>query len=197
MRVQALPLSIALGLLLVAVLAVGVITTQNVLKAGDLSLTCAGGEGVAGSVDTTDARIAGYSGEQLTNAAHIIDAGIAMGLPRDAQEIAVMTAMGESALQILDYGDTAGPDSRGLFQQRGSGAWGSYEDRMDPVISATNFYRALTNNVPEWPSLAPSDAAHRVQRNADPRHYERWESAADEVVLTLTAQAQTCTSTEG
>ena len=190
---RAVPLSVALGLVLLAALAVGVATTQRALTPGDISLTCASGSGVAGSVDTSSGRIAGYSGDQLANAARIIDAGIALGLPRDAQTIAVMTAMGESGLRVLDYGDTVGPDSRGLFQQRGNGAWGSYEDRMDPTTSATNFYRALTS-VQDWAALSPSDAAHRVQRNADPQHYERWHTAASEVVLSLTLQAQNCTA---
>ena len=38
------------------------------------------------------------------------------------QAIGVMTAMGEYSLQVLEYGDAAGPDSRGLFQQRANGA---------------------------------------------------------------------------
>ena len=66
-----------------------------------------------------------------------------LGMSKRDQQIAVMTAMGESSLQVLDYGDNAGPDSRGLFQQRANGAWGSYADRMDPATSATNFGKAL------------------------------------------------------
>lgn len=81
--------------------------------------------------------IAGYEHEQLVNAAHIMQAGEALGLSARDQTIGVMTAMGESSLRVLDHGDAAGPDSRGLFQQRDNGAWGSYEDRMDPFISAT------------------------------------------------------------
>ena len=50
----------------------------------------------------------------------------------------MMTAIGESNLVNVNYGDLAGPDSRGLFQQRANGAWGSYADRMNPRIAATN-----------------------------------------------------------
>ena len=117
--------------------------------------------------------IEGYSGVQLTNAAYIMNAASALGMGRDAQIIGVMTAMGESSLQVLDNGDTAGPDSRGLFQQRDNGAWGSYTDRMDPTISATNFFKAL-QQVSNWASLPPTIAAHKVQGNADPYHYERY-----------------------
>jgi hypothetical protein len=95
-----------------------------------------------------------------------------------------MTAMGESSLRVLDRGDAVGPDSRGLFQQRDNGAWGSYADRMDPATSATNFFRAL-QGVPDWRSLPPTIAAHRTQRNADPYHYERWWDDAVEVVSAL------------
>lgn len=128
--------------------------------------------------------VAGWGPEQLANAAAIVNAGADLGLDTCAQVIGVMTAMGESSLRVLDRGDAAGPDSRGLFQQRDNGAWGSYADRMDPTTSATNFFRAL-QEVPGWRSLEPTIAAHRTQRNADPYHYERWWDDAVEVVSAL------------
>lgn len=121
--------------------------------------------------------VAGYSGEQLQNAAQIMLAAKDMGLSLRAQQIGVMTAIGESSLVVLDNGDAVGPDSRGLFQQRDNGAWGSYADRMDPYISATNFYKALVQ-VPGWETMAPTLAAHATQHNADPYHYEKsWDDA--------------------
>lgn len=131
-----------------------------------------------------DGPIAGYSGEQLVNAAYIMQAGQALGLSARDQTIGVMTAMGESSLHVLDYGDGVGPDSRGLFQQRDNGAWGSYQDRMDPFISATNFFRVLAT-IENRDTLAPTIAAHRVQRNADPFHYSRHWLAAVQVVEAL------------
>ncbi|MGY1732382.1 hypothetical protein ACI798_12765 [Geodermatophilus sp. SYSU D01045] len=131
-----------------------------------------------------DGPVAGYGAEQLANAAAIVNAAEALGLDTCAQVIGVMTAMGESSLLVLDRGDAAGPDSRGLFQQRDNGAWGSYEDRMDPATSATNFFLAL-QEVPDWQSLPPTIAAHRTQRNADPFHYQRWWDDAVEVVGAL------------
>lgn len=117
------------------------------------------------------------SREQLANASAIIEAGQALGLGARDQTIGIMTALGESGLRVLDHGDAAGPDSRGLFQQRANGAWGSLADRMDPRTSATNFFRALAQ-VPGRDVLAPTAVAHRVQRNADPFHYEPyWEQA--------------------
>lgn len=128
--------------------------------------------------------VAGYQGQQLANAALIIDAGRTLGASARAQTIAVMTAMGESGLSVLGHGDAAGPDSRGLFQQRGNGAWGSSADRMDPTASATGFYRAL-QKVPGWDQLEPTIAAHRVQRNADPYHYQPYWGPAVQVVAAL------------
>lgn len=128
--------------------------------------------------------VAGYSGVQLVNAAAVMNAAAALGLDARAQTIGVMTAMGESSLRVLDYGDLAGPDSRGLFQQRGDGAWGSYVDRMDPIISSRNFFWALMR-VEGWETLEPTIAAHRVQRNADPWHYAPYWDDAVQVVETL------------
>lgn len=125
--------------------------------------------------------IAGYDHEQLVNAAYVLQAGRDLGLGARDQTIGVMTAMGESSLRVIDYGDTAGPDSRGLFQQRDNGAWGSYSDRMDPYISATNFFKAMMR-IDGREALEPTIVAHRTQRNADPYHYTRYWDAAVAVV---------------
>lgn len=108
--------------------------------------------------------------ELLQNAACVVAAASEQGLGPDAQLIGITTALGESGLTVLDYGDDAGPDSRGLFQQRDNGAWGSLAERMDPFRSAENFFIAL-EDVDGWQSMTPSEAAHEVQRNADPDHY--------------------------
>ncbi|MDN5780326.1 MAG: hypothetical protein L0H96_25985, partial [Humibacillus sp.] len=65
-----------------------------------------------------------YSGVQLVNAGHVIKAGQSLGLDAWTITTGVMTVMGESGLRVLDRGDAAGPDSRGLWQQRAGGAWG-------------------------------------------------------------------------
>ncbi len=107
------------------------------------------------------------------NAALIMKAGRAVNAPRRAQMIAVMTALGESGLRVLNRGDTAGPDSRGLFQQRANGSWGTTADRMNPEVSATNFYKRLLD-VPEWSTMPPSRAAHLVQFNSDENYYAKY-----------------------
>lgn len=131
-----------------------------------------------------DTKIDGYSQEQLKSAAAILGAGKTLNLPVKGQMISVMVALGESGLRVLDRGDVAGPDSRGLFQQRGNGAWGSYSDRMDPTISATNFIKAL-QKVDGWELLEPTIAGNKVQRNADPYHYQRYWPEAVKLVQAL------------
>jgi len=130
------------------------------------------------------ASIGAYKGEQITNAAQVVLAARDLGIDVRGQTVGVMTAIGESTLINVDYGDAAGPDSRGLFQQRSNGAWGSYEDRMNPRIAATNFFRALLQ-VPGWEQMAPTLAAHATQRNADPYHYERFWADAVQIVSVL------------
>ena len=80
---------------------------------------------------TSSVSVPGYDDEQIANAAAIVRAGADLGMSRRDQTIGVMVAIGESTLYALDYGDEAGADSRGLFQQRDNGAWGTYADRME------------------------------------------------------------------
>ncbi|MBO0871964.1 MAG: C40 family peptidase [Pseudonocardia sp.] len=124
--------------------------------------------------------VAGYRGVQLTNAKAIVTAAEQLHLPDRAAVIGVATAMGESGLRVLNHGDTAGPDSRGLFQQRTG--WGSLAARMDPVTSAKLFFLAMIHDVPNWATLPLTVVAHRVQRNAYPDAYAQFEHAAEQVV---------------
>jgi len=138
--------------------------------------------------------VAGYSGEQLTNAAMVMNAAVPLGLDRQAQVIGVMTSMGESSLRNVGYGDdingVTNPDgtptcSLGLFQQQWClGSWGTRDQVMDPTYAATQFFTRLAA-IPEWQTHEPTLAAHKVQRNADPFHYERFFDAADQVVTAL------------
>jgi hypothetical protein len=178
----------ALALLLTPVaVAGGLITAVLLLSDTENGIQAAACDGVPGSLTVAGVpvgAVAGYTGEQLANAATIVRTGQALGVDARGQAIGVMTAMGESSLVAVDHGDAAGPDSRGLFQQRANGAWGSYADRMDPATSATSFFRALLE-VPGWETLPPTIAAHRTQHNADPYHYARWWDPALEVIAAL------------
>ncbi|TFD66286.1 hypothetical protein E3T50_08610 [Cryobacterium gelidum] len=98
----------------------------------------------------------------------------------------MMTAIGESSLVNLDHGNTAGPDSRGLFQQRAT--WGSLAERMDPATAARLFFQRLVA-LSGWETMTPSAAASAVQINADPEHYAPFFAPATDVVTALTASA--------
>src|SRR5699024_2126918 len=180
-----------LGFIVVAlaVLTLGVVVGFILLVGGTQHPPqCAPGDSLYVAPGDLPEEVAGFSGEQLANAATIMRVGADLGVDGWGQTIGVMTAMGETDLRVLDHGDRAGPDSRGLFQQRES--WGSYEDRMDPARSATMFFQALTK-VDGWRDLTPTMAAHRVQRNADPHHYQKYWASAAEVVHGLSVQSTT------
>lgn len=172
-----------LGVIAVPALIFGTVFSVLLVGGTEAEADCAPVGGTAVTIDPAevpDTAIAGYTRDQLVNAAHIIEAGQALGLGVRDLTIGVMTAMGESSLIVVDHGDAIGPDSRGLFQQRATG-WGSYEDRMDPRTSATNFFKAMMN-VEGREYLEPTIVAHRTQRNADPWHYEEYWPAAVQVV---------------
>ncbi|MBD3941047.1 peptidase M23 [Microbacterium sp. NEAU-LLC] len=149
--------------------------------------------------------VAGYRVEQLANACTIVVAGRDLGLDARDQTIAVMTAMGESSLRNLDYGDwetngVRNPDgsrttSMGLFQQQDS--WGSREARLDPYTAAVLFYRAMTDRVPDRASLEPTLVAHRTQVNDDADHYARYWDRAVRVVAAVTGSPQPGDSIDG
>lgn len=141
-------------------------------------------------VDAT--RIAGYDLDQIGNAAIIADVAQAMSLGEHGALLGVMCAMGESSLRNITYGDweTSGvrnPDgtpttSIGLFQQQAW--WGTVGERMDPLYASWRFLDALSK-VRGWRDLAPTVAIHRVQVNADPDHYAKYEAPARAVLTAI------------
>lgn len=135
--------------------------------------------------------------EQIANA-KIIDATAAkLGLPGTASRIAIIAAIGESSLINLDHGDNAiNPDgsvadSLGLFQQQPSQGWGTAAQVRDPEYATTSFLTGSGHDnkgglvaVAGWEKSDPTVAIHAVQRNADPNHYARYYSQADEIIAT-------------
>jgi hypothetical protein len=119
-------------------------------------------------------------------------AGVAarMGLPGRALDIAYATALQESKLTNLTYGDL---DSVGIFQQRPSQGWGSAAQLEDPEYASTAFFSALVK-VPNYQSLPIDDAAQDVQHSADGSAYAQWDSTAEllTAAYTATPHAVTC-----
>ncbi len=118
-------------------------------------------------------------GEPAANAAIIVTVTRQRGLPKRAAVIAVATAIQESGLLNVNHGDTAGPDSRGLFQQRLQ-FYGDI-DPMDPAQATGAFLKGLVA-VPRWATLPLAEAAQAVQRSAFPALYATREPQAQTVV---------------
>lgn len=127
----------------------------------------------------------GLDAEQAGNAALIIQIGRELGIPDRGIAIALGTAMQESWLRNLDWGDR---DSLGLFQQRPSSGWGTPEQVRDPARAVRVFYGGPADpngtatrgllDIPGWQDMSYADAAQAVQISAYPERYAQWEQPA-------------------
>ncbi|MET0162535.1 MAG: LysM peptidoglycan-binding domain-containing protein [Microbacteriaceae bacterium] len=115
------------------------------------------------------------------NAQVIVNVGRQLGVPDYGIVIALATAMQESSLRNIDYGDR---DSVGLFQQRPSFGWGSAEQILDPAFAARAFYTGTADgnrgllDIGGWQSMSLTQAAQAVQISAHPTAYAKWEASA-------------------
>ncbi|MEU9411651.1 C40 family peptidase [Streptomyces sp. NPDC048281] len=112
--------------------------------------------------------------EQIPNAATIVATGLSLDVPTKGQIIALATAMQESRLRNLNYGDR---DSLGLFQQRPSQGWGTAQQIRDPTYASEQFYKHLLK-VGGWQQMTVAQAAQAVQQSALPDAYAQWETLA-------------------
>ena len=175
------------ALLGVALLVGAVVAVVTVLGRSDDSRSVAESCGV--QVDGTRWLLAPVQGD---NAALLAAVSVRRGLPARAATIAIATAMQESKLVNLGYGDR---DSVGLFQQRPSQGWGTAEQIMDPVYSTGRFYDGLVA-IAGYQDLPITDAAQRVQRSAFPEAYAQHEAQARAWASALTGWSPgtlTCT----
>ncbi|MBC2878074.1 MULTISPECIES: C40 family peptidase [Streptomyces] len=109
--------------------------------------------------------------EQIPNAKTIVATGISLKVPERGQIVALATAMQESRIRNLNYGDR---DSLGIFQQRPSQGWGTPQQIRDPVYASTRFYKALLE-VHGWQQMTVTQAAQAVQASGLPDAYAQWE----------------------
>lgn len=126
--------------------------------------------------------------QQIDNARLIIGIGRGGDFDDRAIRIALMTALQESSLRNLDSGDR---DSIGLFQQRPSQGWGEPESLNDPIYATKSFYGINPDienpgleQIEDWHTMSPTEAAQAVQRSGLPDAYEQWESLADDLIGT-------------
>ncbi|HEV7657575.1 MAG TPA: hypothetical protein VGP36_22980 [Mycobacteriales bacterium] len=122
------------------------------------------------------------STEQAANAATISAVAISRKLPSRAVAVALATALQESKLINVEYGDR---DSVGLFQQRPSQGWGSQGQILDPRYSAGKFFDALVK-VRGWETMPLTAAAQAVQQSAHPTAYRQWEDQAGTLTKAFT-----------
>ena len=120
------------------------------------------------------------SATQVMYANTIIQVGQQRNIPARGIVVALMTAMQESSMGAAS--STTGPpqdhDSGGLFQQRPSAGWGTYEQVRNSVYATNKFYDTLLK-VPGWQVMSPSAAAQAVQRSAFPTAYAKWQPMAE------------------
>ncbi|XGU20553.1 transglycosylase family protein [Rhodococcus sp. 3Y1] len=112
--------------------------------------------------------------EQISLARTIIGVVDRSGLGDYAAVITLATALQESTLRNLDWGDR---DSQGLYQQRPSMGWGTLDQIRDPVLATEAFLgtsahstNAGLKDVIGWENMTLTDAAQAVQRSDSLRH---------------------------
>ncbi|HSR84513.1 MAG TPA: hypothetical protein VLM11_10075 [Streptosporangiaceae bacterium] len=115
---------------------------------------------------------------QMSNATAIVQQALSKKMGIRSAVIAVATAMQESQLLNLHYGDL---DSRGLFQQRPSMGWGTAAQVTTPSYAAGAFLGALHQHQsgdPTWAMRPLWASAQAVQKSGFPFAYAKWESQA-------------------
>lgn len=153
---------------------------QNIAIPGTAGVVLAANTTPAAALTSGD-----LDAEQIANAKVIIAVGRELGIPDRGIAIALGTAMQESWLRNLDWGDR---DSLGLFQQRPSTGWGTEAEVRDTVRATKVFFGgpsdpngSLTRgllDIPGWESMSFADAAQAVQISAYPDRYAQWEQPA-------------------
>ncbi|WP_285102719.1 hypothetical protein [Promicromonospora sp. MEB111] len=132
------------------------------------------------------------SPDQADNAALVAGTAVARGLPARAATIGLATALQESKLINIDYGDR---DSVGLFQQRPSQGWGTVDEILDPAYSTNAFYDVLVE-VEGYEDMEVTDAAQTVQRSAYPDAYAQHETRSRAWASALTGNSPAALSCE-
>lgn len=132
----------------------------------------------------------GLDASQMNNARVIMNVGKQRGLSAGDITIGIMTALAESGLRNVRYGDR---DSQGLFQQRPSQGWGSVSQITNPIYSAGKFFDTLkTTGGPN-----PWQRAQNVQRSAfsDGSNYRAQYDLAKRIVTAASTPGSTATKT--
>ncbi len=130
-------------------------------------------------------RLTTLTDEMRMNASAIIQIGRELRVGDYAIVIALATAMQESSLRNIAFGDR---DSIGLFQQRPSAHWGTRAEIMKIDYSIRAFFGGPTSptkkdvrgllDISGWKRMSLTEAAQAVQISAHPSAYAKWEPSA-------------------
>lgn len=132
------------------------------------------GPGPGGGQQVGDSQ---WNGEQMTNAQTITSVVMQRRLPKRAAVLAISTAIVESRLRNVHYGDR---DSLGLFQQRPSMGWGTPEQVTNPAYATGTFLDHLVA-LDGWHAMPPGTAQQKVQASAFPERYAPQEKPAGDL----------------
>jgi LysM repeat protein len=130
-------------------------------------------------------RLTPLTDEMKVNAQEIINIGRELKVGDYGIVIALATAMQESSLRNIAFGDR---DSIGLFQQRPSAHWGTKTQILNTDYSIRAFFGGSKSptsqdtrgllDISNWQRLALTEAAQSVQISAHPTAYAKWEPSA-------------------
>ena len=169
------------------------------MTAGGSKSTAVTGTGAvsACTLEDSDVTAADLDDEQIANARTLIAVGKTLQIPARGWVVAISTALQESGLRNLDYGDR---DSLGLMQQRPSAGWGAPSQVTNPAYAARAFYggrKSPTSNsgllsIEGWQGMPVWEAAQTVQRSAFPFAYAQHEPLATDLVKKLAGKTAGC-----
>jgi len=140
-----------------------------------------------GQVAAMDATVGGYSGDQLVNAAIIMNVASAHALDQTAQIIGVTAAIAQTELRNVTA--TEGSTELGVFAQGSD--WGSAVERLDPAYSALLFYAQL-ESVPSWQTSSPAVVAAQATGDGDADFTAALQPATEIVSVLTPTQGQGC-----
>jgi hypothetical protein len=121
--------------------------------------------------------------DQWENARTIVEVAEKRGMPLYSAVVAVATAIQES--QLINLTSATNADSVGLFQQRPSQGWGTYDELITPSYAANAFLAALQADAPDYQSIYLWEAAQDVQRSGYPTAYAQWQKQATTMVYDI------------
>lgn len=149
-----------------------------VLQAGSNQAVPAAANGCVNATLVGSGQITALQPDQLVNAQTIVAVARQHNVPPYGWVIGVATALQESSLHNLSYGDR---DSLGLFQQRAG--WAPDTERLDPAAAAAMFFIGA-------PVASPAYSRSPTGRRCPSPRRRRRSNAAPSLLPTASGRAQ-------